>query len=192
MAELKTGTRPLKQEFPLRDLMKQATHLSSSLSSRTLYARLDIPTFQICKKDYMIQVEIVVKEGFEIAIVHLLCTELTSATADKFRKKLALLMGKNVQYFIINLEQIEFIDSAGLGAIISITKRVRELRGDIKLASIQPAPKKLFKTIHADRYFPTHESVSDALNCLFFVSKLVPVIAEKQKKNKSAHRFRWF
>lgn len=113
----------------------------------------------------MIQVEQITIANHEIGIIHIEA-ELTAATVDEFRKQLALLMGKNVRFYIMNMEQVDFVDSTGLGSIISIAKRVRDLQGDIKLAAMQPNAKKLIEVVRADRYFPSHDSVDDALKSL--------------------------
>ena len=113
----------------------------------------------------MIRVEVTTQENHQVAMIHIE-TELTAASVDEFRKQLALLMGKGVRFFILNMNQVDFVDSTGLGAIISITKRVRDLQGDIKLASMQPSAKKLIQVVRADRYFPAHDSVDDALESI--------------------------
>jgi anti-sigma B factor antagonist len=113
----------------------------------------------------MIRVEVTEQDNHPVAMIHIEA-ELTAATVDEFRKKLALLMGKGVRFFILNMDKVDFVDSTGLGAIISITKRVRDLQGDIKLASMQPSAKKLIEVVRADRYFPAHDTVDDALEAI--------------------------
>lgn len=113
----------------------------------------------------MIQVEQISIDSHKIGLIHIE-SELTAATVDEFRKHLALLMGKNVRFFIMNMAKVDFVDSTGLGSIISIAKRVRDLQGDIKLAAMQPSSKKLIEVVRADRYFPDHATVEDALESL--------------------------
>lgn len=91
--------------------------------------------------------------------------DLTAVIADQFRRKVAAWMapGKDVHDYVIDLSAVHFIDSAGFGALISILRRVQEMGGEIKLAGLQPGPRKVFEIILADRLFNTYDSYQDAM-----------------------------
>ena len=151
------------------------------------------PNKPIQKKFSMIQVETIERDDHEISLVYIE-GELTSVTADEFRKELSVLLSREVRFFVLNMEAVEFIDSTGLGSIIAITNRVRALEGDVKLAALQPAVQSLFKVVKADRYFPLHRTVDDAVRSLSArLSQPAPRIPPKEPGKPSRFRsWRWF
>lgn len=119
----------------------------------------------------MMTVEVIKKGDLKVGLVHI-HSELTSATVDEFRYQIAICMGKGVRHYVINLALVDFIDSSGLGALISILARLRELNGDIKLSDMQPGPKKIFQITRADNYFCIYESHSEAIETMPFMPLL--------------------
>ena len=62
-----------------------------------------------------------------------------------FRIKINKLIEEGQKNFIFNFSQCDFIDSTGLGALVSIYKKCAEKGGSIKLKSLKPEVEKLFK-----------------------------------------------
>ena len=92
--------------------------------------------------------------------------ELTTVSVDEFRKNVAIFMADagNTHQYVIDLGMVDFIDSAGLGSLLSLVKRVRDMRGDVKLARLQSAPQKLFSVVRAYNHFDVYESVQHAVD----------------------------
>ena len=59
--------------------------------------------------------------------------------------------------FIFDFSSCSFIDSTGLGAIVSIYKKCVEKNGSLKLKSLGPEVKKLFQLTRLDRVFEIEE-----------------------------------
>ena len=55
--------------------------------------------------------------------------------------------------FIFDFSNCDFIDSTGLGALVSIYKKCVEKNGSLKLKSLKPEVDKLFKLTRLDRVF---------------------------------------
>lgn len=55
--------------------------------------------------------------------------------------------------FTFNFSECDFIDSTGLGALVSIYKKCIENGGSIKLKSLKPEVEKLFKLTRLDKVF---------------------------------------
>ena len=53
----------------------------------------------------------------------------------------------------IDLAEVGFIDSAGLGVLIGVLKRIREVGGEIELVHVQPAPRKVIEITGLDELF---------------------------------------
>ena len=70
-----------------------------------------------------------------------------------FRMKINKLIEEGHTNFIFNFSQCDFIDSTGLGALVSIYKKCDEKGGSIKLKSLKPEVEKLFKLTRLDKVF---------------------------------------
>ena len=90
---------------------------------------------------------------------------LTAATVDGFREQLADWQQResDVKNFVVDLKQVDFMDSAGLGTLIASLKRVTERGGDMKIACLQKKPRMVFEITRAHKVFEIYNSVEDAL-----------------------------
>ena len=70
-----------------------------------------------------------------------------------FRTKINKLIEEGQKDFTFNFSKCEFIDSTGLGALVSIYKKCAEKGGSVKLKSLKPEVEKLFKLTRLDRVF---------------------------------------
>ena len=90
---------------------------------------------------------------------------MTAATVDAFRDQLSSWQEAEgaVKNYVIDLEQVDFMDSAGLGTLIAVLKRVTERGGDMKIACLQKKPRMVFEITRAYKVFEIYETVDDAL-----------------------------
>lgn len=65
--------------------------------------------------------------------------------------------------FVLNLENLEAIDSTGLGAIVSCLKKTSEIGGDLKITSLQSKPRIVFEITRAYKIFDIYDSVDAAV-----------------------------
>jgi anti-sigma B factor antagonist len=70
-----------------------------------------------------------------------------------FRTKTNKLIEEGNKNFTFNFSQCNFIDSTGLGALVSIYKKCTEKGGSVKLKSLKPEVEKLFKLTRLDKVF---------------------------------------
>ena len=68
--------------------------------------------------------------------------------------------------FVLDCTQLEFVDSTGLGAIISILKSSTEMNGDIYIANLQEKPMMLFEITRAYKIFEIFDDVVTAAAAL--------------------------
>ena len=71
-----------------------------------------------------------------------------------------------VSRLLIDLSEVPFMDSAGLGALIGGIRRVREAEGDVAVISTTPSLNRLLHTTGFDRIVPVCETEADALAAL--------------------------
>ena len=62
---------------------------------------------------------------------------------------------------VIDAAQIEFVDSTGLGAIVSLLKQMGPA-GELAVAAPSPAVRKLFTITRLDRVIKLYDSLDDA------------------------------
>lgn len=98
---------------------------------------------------------------------HTICRpigELDAYTVGQFREVLTTFAG--VQRLIIDLSEVPFMDSAGLGALIGGIRRAREGEGEVAVACSRPTLTRLLHTTGFDRIVPVAESLEGALEAL--------------------------
>lgn len=70
-----------------------------------------------------------------------------------FRIEVNKLIEKGQKNFTFDFSNCNFIDSTGLGALVSIYKKCVEKGGSVKLKALKPEVEKLFKLTRLDRVF---------------------------------------
>jgi anti-sigma B factor antagonist len=90
---------------------------------------------------------------------------LTAASVDSFREQLSKwqLAESEINDYVIDLKQVDFMDSAGLGTMIAVLKRISERGGDMKVACLQKKPRMVFEITRAYKVFEIYDTVEEAL-----------------------------
>ncbi len=87
---------------------------------------------------------------------------LDAADADELRGRLGGLMSERSR-IVIDMSNVEFLDSSVIGALVGSMRAARENGGDIKLAKVNPDVGTLFQLTRLDSVFRIHASVDEAL-----------------------------
>ncbi|HAS83716.1 MAG TPA: hypothetical protein DCS43_13850 [Verrucomicrobia bacterium] len=90
---------------------------------------------------------------------------LNAAVVDGFREQVHAWMKANekVTQYVIDVSAMDFIDSAGLGVLIALLKRVTERGGDIRIAGLLAKARVVFEITRAFKIFEIYETVEEAL-----------------------------
>lgn len=88
---------------------------------------------------------------------------LDALTAPSLKKEIEALLAARRVNVVFDLNGLELIDSSGVGAIVSLFKRVRTLQGDVKIARLTGQPAEIFKLLRLDRAFEIFEKIDDAV-----------------------------
>lgn len=94
---------------------------------------------------------------------HTICRpvgELDAYTVGQFRESLGDLA--SVGRLLIDLSEVPFMDSAGLGALIGGIRRAREAGGEVAVACSRPTLTRLLHTTGFDRIVPVTETLEEA------------------------------
>jgi len=85
---------------------------------------------------------------------------LNASSAPKLKTYIAGLPDE--QSLVIDLENIEFLDSSGLGALVGIARKKKTTNTVIKLAGMNDRVKKVFEITQAYTLFDIYDDVSVA------------------------------
>jgi anti-sigma B factor antagonist len=89
--------------------------------------------------------------------------ELDVATAPELREQLIELVNQGRSRLVLDLGGVDFLDSTGLGMIVSALKRARTHGGDLRLVSTESRITRLFEITGLDRAVPLLPTVDAAV-----------------------------
>ncbi|HID38862.1 MAG TPA: anti-sigma factor antagonist [Calditrichaeota bacterium] len=89
---------------------------------------------------------------------------LTSDTSDDLKKLLKELVENQRYKLVLNLSRTRYVDSSGLGAIVSKISVLRSNKGDIRLAAVHNYIKELLELTHLNQIIKSYTSVEEAVN----------------------------
>lgn len=79
--------------------------------------------------------------------------------AAMLRERLLQFMDKGVHSVEVNMTHLDFIDSAGLGVLIGIHKRLLERGGRMTLLGLRGSVKELFSLTRLDKVFEIRDNI---------------------------------
>ncbi len=86
--------------------------------------------------------------------------EVDVYTAPQLRERVIRLLADGVRHVIVDLREVAFLDSTGLGALVGSLKRLREQDGSLKLVT---STDRIFLLTGLVRIFALHRSVPEAI-----------------------------
>jgi anti-anti-sigma factor len=91
-------------------------------------------------------------------------TNLDAKTAPEFKEKVVQLIKENeANHVVLDLNQVQFIDSSGLGSFLSILRLLHAQGGELKLARIHRPIKTMFELVAMNKIFDIHDQTEDAI-----------------------------
>lgn len=88
--------------------------------------------------------------------------EVDVYTAPQLKEELVSLIQGGCSYLIIDMERVAFIDSSGLGVLVSALRRAREKDGAVRIVCKQESVLKIFRITGLDKVFPIFSDVAEA------------------------------
>lgn len=93
---------------------------------------------------------------------------LRGQSADLLKAQGYALLDGGVNWLVMDLSEVNFIDSAGLGALVAIQKRARQAGGDVALAGPSKDIQTSIRLVRLDRVFPIHDHTEAAVAAFNF------------------------
>ena len=89
--------------------------------------------------------------------------ELDASNCRELGELFDRLLRENRNQFVVDLEQVGFMDSSGLASLVKFFKQVRIGTGDVYLTGMQPSVRRVFELTRLDQVFEVHPVVDDAV-----------------------------
>ncbi|MBC8417807.1 MAG: STAS domain-containing protein [Pseudomonadota bacterium] len=86
---------------------------------------------------------------------------LDASSAKDIKEKVNYLVKENRVRLVIDMGAVDFIDSSGLGSLVSALRSVNKLGGDIKISALKDQVRAIFELTRLHRIFGIYED-SDA------------------------------
>ena len=79
--------------------------------------------------------------------------EIGTDTVNKLKEQLDGLVDAGNNKLIVNFQDVNYLNSMGLGVIAATLKKVRKEKGDLKLIKLSPAVQELFELTRLTKIF---------------------------------------
>lgn len=109
------------------------------------------------------QLEVEVHKHGDLSVVAMR-GRLDAAQAAFAREQVAHLAGSGHSRIVLDLADLGWIDSSGVGVLVSLSRRSRGAGGDVRVAGLNGQPKEIFRLLRLELAFPIFESIETALN----------------------------
>lgn len=105
------------------------------------------------------RIETANKDGVVVALLE--AESLETGNVAAFRAAITPVIDRNDQV-VLDLSKVGFMDSTGLGAMLSCLRSLKAKSGSLKLASLTPEVAQLFEMVLMDRVFEIFPDVPSA------------------------------
>ncbi len=105
------------------------------------------------------------KQMSDVLIVRPLEKRIDASTATEFKEKISGWIEAGNRRIVLNLSEVDFIDSSGLGAIISGLKKIGN-DGRLVICVVRETVMSLFRLTRMNRVFDIYPSEDEAVQAL--------------------------
>lgn len=89
--------------------------------------------------------------------------QLVVTNRQEFKQAILDAVEQGVKLVVADFSTSGYIDSSGLGALVSLSRRLREAGGDLRLVGLNDDLRTLFELTRLDALFPLYATRADAL-----------------------------
>lgn len=92
--------------------------------------------------------------------------DLSIDEADRFRREAMQRLDDDVRDFVLDFEELDFIDSRGLETLLWLQDRCAEMLGQVRIASCPEHVNKVLEITRLSARFECHDTVDTAVKSL--------------------------
>ena len=101
----------------------------------------------------------------DVTVVVLPGDQLDAGNAKEFKRDIAPVL-EPCSKVVFDLHELRFVDSSGLGAILSCLRQLNSRGGDLKLCEMTKPVRALFELVRMHKIFDIYGTKSDAVQAL--------------------------
>jgi anti-sigma B factor antagonist len=106
--------------------------------------------------------EITVEKADDVAIAVLPLEELDASNVDELKREISPLL-QSSNKLVIDLARLRFVDSSGLGALLSCLRQLSAKGGDLKLCGMSKQVRAVFELVRLHRIFDIFATPEEAV-----------------------------
>jgi anti-sigma B factor antagonist len=100
----------------------------------------------------------------DVMVINVKEERLDAHNSGELKIEMQKLFEDGNKNILVELKDVRFIDSSGLGALVSGFKNAISHQGNLKLSTLQPQVKSMFELTRLHRVFEIFASTSEALD----------------------------
>ncbi len=104
-----------------------------------------------------------VEEKDEVVIIQVKEERLDAHNSGELKSQMLSLFEEGKNHIVIDLQDVRFVDSSGLGALVSGFKNASARNGNLKLCGLQPQVKSMFELTRLHRVFEIFSGIEESL-----------------------------
>ena len=90
--------------------------------------------------------------------------QLIVANRNELKEKVLEALEAKESKFVLDFSSTGYIDSSGLGVLVSVSKKIRETGGDLRLAGLNEDLRMLFELTKLDTLFKICDTADEAID----------------------------
>ena len=106
--------------------------------------------------------EITVQDFDGVAVATMPVEELDASNTGEFKRDIAPILQAHPR-LILDLAKVRFVDSSGLGAMLSCLRQLSARNGDLKLCGMSKQVRALFELVRMHRIFDIYGTQEEAV-----------------------------
>ena len=108
-------------------------------------------------------------QGDDVLVIQIQEDHLDASNVRAFREALQALI-KDKTRVVLDMSHLKFVDSSGLGALISCLRDTNGRKGDFRLSNMSRSVLALFELMRMHRVFSIHETAEGAVSSFSAIS----------------------
>ena len=106
--------------------------------------------------------ELLVRKSDEIYIIDV-SGEIDLYNSYKLKELVSKMLDKGVKMFVINMEQVDYIDSSGIGSLIYLCTTIKKMELNLFISNVQSSVQKVIELTKLGKFFPIIDTVDNAV-----------------------------